>query len=266
MASVVFNASNLSFISCFSLRRSVLVCSDAQLVHLSQNPNGERVNEEEIIKELESLRNPEALKGMQKYGINTQKAYGVQIPDLRKLAKRIGKNHELSKKLWKKGIRETKILASMIADPNLVGEEQMEAWVKDFDSWEVCDQCCMNLFEKTKYAYKKSIEWSSRKEEFVKRAGFVLMARLAVSDKKAPDEEFEQFFPIIKEGAKDERNFVKKAVNWALRQIGKRNRNLNEKAISVAETLLKSESDVARWVARDALRELKSENVQKRLS
>ncbi len=141
----------------------------------------------------------------------------------------------------------------------------MDEWVKDFDNWEVCDQCCMNLFEKTEFAYQKCFQWSAREEEFVKRAGFVLMARLAVSDKKASDEEFEQFFPAIKREADDNRNYVKKGINWALRQIGKRNLSLNEKAIEVAGEIKKMDSKSARWIAADALRELTGQGVQARL-
>jgi 3-methyladenine DNA glycosylase AlkD len=141
----------------------------------------------------------------------------------------------------------------------------MEKWVLDFDYWEICDQCCMNLFEKTGFAYEKAIEWSLRDEQFVKRAGFVLMARLAVSDKKADDSRFEQFFPMMLREADDERNFVKKAVNWALRQIGKRNLGLNEKAIETAMEIQKIDSKSARWIASDAIRELSGEAVQKRL-
>ncbi|WP_456474359.1 DNA alkylation repair protein [Candidatus Pyrohabitans sp.] len=220
---------------------------------------------EHILKKLESLSNPEAVEGMAKFGITPKNAYGVPIPDLRKIAKEIGKNHELARQLWALNTRETRILASMIADPKMVTEEQMEKWVEEFDYWEICDQCCMNLFEKTKFAYQKCVEWSSREEEFVKRAGFVLMARLAVSDKKADDGQFERFLPIIKREATDNRNFVKKAVNWALRQIGKRNLALNRRAIETAKEIQKMNSRSAKWIASDAIRELTGEAVQKRL-
>jgi 3-methyladenine DNA glycosylase AlkD len=153
----------------------------------------------------------------------------------------------------------------MIDDPKAVTEEQIEAWVEDFDSWDVCDQCCMNLFQKTSFAYQKAAEWSFREEEFVKRAAFVLMACLAVGDKKAKDEQFEEFLPVIKREASDDRNFVRKAVNWALRQIGKRNLYLNEQAIKIAQEIQEMDSKSARWVASDALRELTSEAVKGRL-
>jgi len=219
----------------------------------------------DILDKLRVLSNPKAVAGMARFGINPENTYGVSIPNLRKIAKEAGKDHSIALDLWASDIHEAKILASMIDDPKRVTEAQMERWVKDFDSWDVCDQCCMNLFEKTEYAYQKCVEWSSREEEFVKRAGFVLMARLAVSDKKAGNEEFMEFFPIIKREAIDERNYVKKAVNWALRQIGKRNRSLNRTAIRAAEEIQEINSRSAKWIASDALRELKSEAVQKRL-
>ncbi len=219
----------------------------------------------DIIKKLECLSNPEAVEGMARYGIVTKKVYGVSIPQLKKIAREVGKNHELALRLWKLNTRETRILAAMIAEPERVTEELMESWVAEFDCWEICDQCCMNLFEKTEFAYQKAEEWSSREEEFVKRAGFVLMARLAVSDKKADDKEFERFFPIIVREATDNRNYVKKAVNWALRQIGERNLNLNRKAIETAEDIKKLDSKSAKWIASDAIRELESEAAQKRL-
>lgn len=218
-----------------------------------------------IIKKLKSLSNSEAIIGMARYGITPENTYGVSIPNLRKTAKEIGISHKLTQQLWGANIRETKILASMIEDPEIVTEEQIEGWVKEFDYWEICDQCCMNLFEKTEFAYKKAVEWSSREEEFVKRAGFVLMARLAVSDKETDDSKFEKFFSIIKREATDHRNYVKKAVNWALRQMGKRNLNLNSKAINAAKEIQEMDSKSAKWISSDALRELTSEAVQKRL-
>jgi len=223
------------------------------------------MNYDDILAMLKSLSNPKAIEGMIKYGIIPEKAYGISIPNLRKIAKQLRTNHNLAQQLWESNFRETRILASMIDAPDMVTEEQMERWVKDFDYWEICDQCCMNLFEKTAFAYQKCIEWSAREEEFVKRAGFVLMARLAVSDKEAGDEQFERFFPMIKSEASDDRNYVKKGVNWALRQIGKRNLNLNVKAIETAKEIQKIDLKSARWIASDAIRELTSEAVQKRL-
>ncbi len=219
----------------------------------------------DILQKLKALSDPEAVAGMARFGINPENTYGVSIPNLRQIAKETGKDHALAQQLWASGIHEARILASMVDDPEMVTEEQMESWVQDFDSWDVCDQCCMNLFEKTGFAYQKANEWSSNDREFTKRTAFVLIARLAVSDKKADDDLFESFFPLIKREAGDNRNFVKKAVNWALRQIGKRNLNLNRKAIQVAEDIQRTDSKSARWIAADALRELTSPAVQERL-
>ena len=163
------------------------------------------------------------------------------------------------------GYRETMIIASMVEDPKAVTEKQIESWVKKFDYWEICDQCCMNLFEKTRFAWEKASEWAGRKKEYEKRAGYVMMARLAVSDKKADDARFEEFFPLIISGASDERNMVKKGVNWALRQIGKRSRALNKKAVETARAISAGNGPAGRWVAADALRELTSQAVLKRL-
>ena len=220
---------------------------------------------DDILKRLESLANPKAVEGMARYGIRPAKTYGVSIPALRDIAKEIGTDHGLAQRLWQAGIRETQILASLIDDSRMVTEDQMESWVKDFDSWDTCDQCCQNLFGKTKFAYQKAVEWSSNDKEFVKRAGFVLMARLAVGDKKADDEEFVKFLPIIRRESTDSRNFVRKAVNWALRQIGKRSVALNGMAIKTANEIQQMDSRSARWVASDAIRELTGEVIQKRL-
>lgn len=221
---------------------------------------------EEVIKELELLSNPEDMKGMARFGINPEKTYAVRIPQLRQIAKKIGKNHEMAHKLWDAGYRETRIIASIIEDPKLVTEAQMEQWALDFDSWDICDQCCMNLFRKTSFAYKKIYQWSQRDEEFVKRASFTLIATLAVHDKKASDDTFEKLLPLIIRESCDGRNFVKKAVNWGLRQIGKRNRQLNKRAIETAEKIQKIDNKTAKWIADDALRELTSEKIQRRIN
>ncbi len=220
---------------------------------------------EDILRKLESLADPKAVEGMARFGINARNTFGVSIPNLRAMAKKIGRNHVLAQQLWSSGIHEARILAGMIDAPDMVTEEQMDSWVQDFDSWDVCDQCCSNLFDKAKFAHQKAVEWSRRNEEFVKRAGFVLMAALSVHDRKAKDEAFLKLLPIIKRESTDDRNFVKKAVNWALRQIGKRNTALNGAAIETAKEIQKADSKSARWIASDALRELTSEAVQKRL-
>ncbi len=202
---------------------------------------------------------------MARFGINPQNTLGVSIPALRKLARETGKDHELAAGLWSSGIHEARILATLIDIPALVQATQMDRWAGVFDSWDVCDQCCSNLFCRTPLAYAKASEWSADRREFVKRAGFVMMAALAVKDKKADNRQFELFFTNIKIGAADSRNFVKKAVNWALRQIGKRNTALNLRAIAVAEEIHGMDSSTARWIAADALRELNSPAVQMRL-
>ncbi len=220
---------------------------------------------QEVIDELLSMADPAAVKGMARFGISTDTALGLSIPTLRKMAKKAGRDHRLAEELWRSGIHEARILAAMVDEPAKVTELQMERWVADFDSWDVCDGCCGSLFDKTPFAYSKATEWSRRKEEFVKRAGYVLMAELAVHDKKATDEAFLRFFDAIEGGSTDERNFVKKAVNWALRQIGKRNLQLNREALRLATRISKLESGNAKWVASDAIRELKSDSVRKRL-
>jgi len=219
----------------------------------------------EIIAELKSMGNPQAAAGMTRYGIKADRALGIAIPGLQGLAKDVGKNHKLAGELWSCGIHEARILACMIDDPQQVTAAQLERWVKEFDSWDVCDQCCNRLIRKTKFAHQKALAWAQRPEEFVKRAGFVLMAVLAVHDKKATDRQFDAFFRLIEKEAGDGRNFVKKAINWALRQIGKRNTVLNKRAIAVAEDIHRIDSKAARWVAQDALRELTGEKIQKRI-
>jgi 3-methyladenine DNA glycosylase AlkD len=220
----------------------------------------------EVMQRLKSLSDPEAVKGMARFGINPENTYGVSVPNLRKLAKEVGRDHALAQELWASGVHEARILASMVDEPKLVTEEQMEAWVRDFDSWDVCDQVCMNLFEKIPVAWRKVSEWSQREEEFVKRTAFALLACFAWHDKGAADERFIELMPVIVSGASDERNFVRKAVNWALRNIGKRNPNLNKAAIATAREIQGIDSKAARWIAADALRELSGEAVQKRLA
>lgn len=220
----------------------------------------------QIIRRLRSNANPRKVEGMQRFGIQGKTMFGTPMPQIRKMAKEIGKDHELALKLWNSGIHDARLLACFVDEYEKVDEKQMESWVKDFDSWDIVDQCCINLFDKTPFVEKKIREWTNRDKEFIKRSGFVLMAAKSVHDKKAKDSEFERYFPIIKKEAHDERNFVKKAVNWALRQIGKRNLNLNRKAIKVSQEIEKMDSKAARWIAKDALRELRSESVQKRLN
>ncbi len=220
---------------------------------------------EEIVETLRSLGSPEAAAGAARFGVNVSNILGVSAPALRKLAKEVGTDHKLAGQLWRTGIHDARALATLIDDPAKVTPGQMERWAKDFNSWAVCDAACGCLFDKTPYAWDKAVEWTTRHEEYVKRAGFVLMATLAVHDKQAPDGRFEAFLPCVKQHANDERNFVKKAVNWALRQIGKRNLRLNQLAVQTAEEIRALNTKPARWIATDALRELTSHRVQTRL-
>ena len=219
----------------------------------------------DVLDKLQSKAQPEQLEGMAKYGMTVEQRLGVSVPDMRKLAKEIGRDHKLALDLWRTGIAEARIVAAMVGDPDKLTEEEMEDWVKGINSWDVCDQVCMNLFEKNQLAWRKIADWSEREEEFVKRTAFSLIACLAWHDKKASDEKFIELLPVIIRGATDERNFVKKAVNWALRNIGKRNLNLNKAAINAAKEIQQLDSKAARWVASDTLRELESDAIQSRL-
>jgi 3-methyladenine DNA glycosylase AlkD len=217
-----------------------------------------------VLDRLKALSNPDNVAGMARFGINPHNTLGISVVTLQQIAKEIGRDQILALELWDTGIHEARLLASFIADPHQMTEALLEDWVKDFDSWDICDQVC-GLFARTPYAHAKAHEWSRRPETFVKRAGFVLMATLAVHDKRAPDERLAQFLPIIAREAADERNFVRKAVNWALRQIGKRSLMLNTQAIETARQIQLMESKAARWISADALRELASAPVQARL-
>jgi 3-methyladenine DNA glycosylase AlkD len=221
---------------------------------------------QDVLDKLQSKAQPEQLKGMAKYGMTVEQRLGVSVPEMRKLAKEIGKDHKLALDLWRTGIAEARIVAGMVGDPAKLTEEQMEEWAKDINSWDVCDQVCMNLFEKNQLAWQKIVDWSEREEEFVKRTAFSLIACLAWHDKKASDEKFIELLPVIIREATDERNFVKKAVNWALRNIGKRNIKLNEAAINAAKEIQRFDSKAARWIAADAIRELESDAIQSKLS
>jgi len=220
------------------------------------------IDRDEIIRRLESLSTPESVEGMARYGITSKRVLGLPMGDLRAMAREVGRDHQLALDLWDAGIHETRILASLVDDPTQVKEDQMERWVGDFDNWAVCDSVCGNLFRHTLFAHEKCVEWTTREEEYVKRAGFALMASLAVSGRKAPDSVFEDYLPPIVRESTDGRKYVRKAVNWALRQIGKRNTHLNHEAIGAAESILEKDSKAARWIAVDALRELRSDKVQ----
>ncbi len=211
----------------------------------------------EIIEQLKALAIPENVKGMTRFGINPTNTLGVSMPKIRQLGRR-KKDHQIALGLWKTGIHEARILASIIDEPKLVTAQQMDAWTADFDSWDVCDQVCSNLYSKTPYAIDKAIEWSTSDLEFVKRAGFALMACIAVHNKQVEDIVFLRFLEIIESSSTDGRNFVKKAVNWALRQIGKRNAQLHVPALMTSRKLSRSSDKTARWIGMDAVRELEA--------
>jgi len=220
----------------------------------------------EILKLLASRPDPHAVEGMARFGIVAKKVYGGwSTPALKKLAREIGRDHALAQELWAAEIYEARALATLIDEPEKVTKRQMNRWAKDFDNWAVCDGACINVFRYTRFAHQKCVEWSARPEEFVKRAAFALMAGLTVADKAASDVAFLRFLPLIESAAADERNMVKKGVNWALRQIGKRNARLNRAALVVAHKIHRLDSRAARWIASDARRELESPAVQRRL-
>jgi 3-methyladenine DNA glycosylase AlkD len=219
----------------------------------------------EIISKLKKQSNLKNIEGMARFGINVDKAFGLSAPQMRALAKKIGRNHKLALELWETGYHEARHIAAMIDDPDLVTKSQMNKWVRDFNSWDICDGTCSNLFRKTPFAIEKIFEWAERKEEFVRRAGFSLICYVAVHHKMRDDEDFLQFFPLIKKHSFDERNFVRKAVNWSLRTLGKRSKYLNKEALKFAYEIKSLNSKSARWIANDAIRELKDPKTLARL-
>jgi len=223
------------------------------------------MNAASVIGQLEVLGNPLAVAEAARVGITSSMLLGVSMPDVRKLAKNVGKDHALAADLWQTGVFEARVVAGLIDDAKQVTTEQMETWATDFDNWALVDQTCGNLFDRTPFAYAKAMTWTGRPEEYIKRAGFSLMAYLATHDKKANNAQFAPFFPLMQREATDERNYVKKAINWALRGIGKRNLVLNQLAIQTALDIQQLDSKSARWIAADALRELRSEAIQVRL-
>jgi 3-methyladenine DNA glycosylase AlkD len=214
---------------------------------------------------LRACARPDQLEGMARFGIVGPRRLGVSVPDLRRIARELGRDHRLALELWKTGVPDARILAGLVGDPGRLTSAQMDAWAGGFRSWDVCDQVCMNLFDRSPLAWSKVREWARREEEFVKRAAFALTASLASHDRASADAKFERLLPLIARAATDERNFVKKAVNWALRGIGKRNLRLNRAAVAAAREIRLLDSKSARWIAADALRELTGEAVQGRL-
>ncbi len=218
-----------------------------------------------ILATIESHGDPRNVEGMARYGIRAARAYGVPGPVLQRIARALGHDHLLAARLWETGVLEARAVAALVDEPELVDGRQMEDWAAAFDSWAICDCVCGKLFDRAPRAWQKAEAWTRRRSEYVRRAGFSLIAALAVHDKRAPDAKFLALLPLIEAAAADDRNMVKKAVNWALRQIGKRNPALNRAAIRCAERIRGQATPPARWIAADALRELRSPAVQARL-
>jgi 3-methyladenine DNA glycosylase AlkD len=224
------------------------------------------MDKNEVLKWLERRGSRKNVEGMARYGIHTDRAFGVPMGTMQSLAKRLGKDHALAMALWDTGWYEARTVAAFVDDPQRVTRRQMNAWAADFDNWAICDTVCFHLFDRTPFAWDKARQWSTSPREFVKRAAFALMASLAGHDKTASDAQFLALLPLIEQGAHDERNFVKKGVSWALRRIGRRDLALNKAALAVATRLSKSEDAACRWVGKDAARELASPKVRSRLA
>jgi len=233
--------------------------------HNPTHPRRPAWTKSSVLRELKLLADPRVRAKMSYFGVNVPKAHGISAPVLHTLARHIGKNQDLAEQLWSSGVHEAKILAALIGEPHKITSAQMEKWVRDFDSWDVVDSACCCLYAYAQPAWKKIYAWSTRKPEYQKRAAFALAAYLAYKDKSATNAQFEKFLSVIEREAHDDRNFVRKAVNWALRNIGKRNLALNKSAIVAAHRIRQQPSRSARWIASDALRELQSAAVQSRL-
>lgn len=219
-----------------------------------------------LIARLEGLASPADAAGMARFGIGGAHVLGISVKTLRTIARETGRNHALAQELWASGIHEARILASIVDEPTRVDADQLERWVVDLDSWDLCDQCCTNLFVRTPFAQAQALAWSEREAEFIKRAGFVLMVQVAGKDRRAPAALLHAYLARAEREAGDERNFVKKAVSWAIREIGQRSPELNAAAVDVARRLQTSDVRAARWVGADALRELTSEKVAQRIA
>lgn len=229
-----------------------------QIMARKQSPNSSKTDVKAALTWLEENSSKKIREEMlPRYGIVAPKAFGVSVANIHKLAKITGRNHEFALALWETGWYEARMLASFVDEPERVTPAQMDKWCKDFDNWGICDTVCFHLFDRSPHAYKKVEQWAKRRDEFVRRGAFALMASLALHDKEAGDERFTKWFPLIEEGANDERNFVKKGVSWALRAVGKRNPKLKSAAITLAQRLATSTQAPARWVGKDALRDLK---------
>jgi 3-methyladenine DNA glycosylase AlkD len=222
----------------------------------AKKPTPEKVDVKAVLAELRKLGSEKNRAGMARFGINTGRAFGVSIAAIRPLARRYRRNHELAAALWASGYHEARLLAALIDDPKQVTSKQMDAWAADFDSWDLCDQACLKLFVKTPFVDQKIPRWAKDKREFVRRAGFALLASQAVHGKDVPDSVFREHLKLIDAASTDERNFVRKAVNWALRQVGKRSASLHKPALALAKRLAASPDKTARWIGKDAVKEL----------
>jgi 3-methyladenine DNA glycosylase AlkD len=233
-----------------------------------QRLNAAQVQEQVQIalESLKQMSTQHTLDSLPRYGIAATNALGVSMSDVQKLAKRLGRSHELAVALWETNIYEARMLTSFVAEPERVTAAQMDRWCRDFDNWAVCDTLCFKLFDRTPHAWAKVAKWGDKREEFVKRAAFALLASLATHDKSATDEQFIECLPLIERAATDERNFVKKGVSWALRGLGRRNATLNEAAVAVSRRLAASPERAARWIGKDALKELTSALVKRQLA
>ena len=229
----------------------------------AKNTNGQA---NEVVAALKRLATKSTRDGMTRYAIPNDKAFGVSMSDIQKLAKTVGRNHELALALWETGWYESRMITAFIDEPERVTKSQMDRWCREFDNWAICDTLCFKLFDQTPHAWSKVVEWSSKEDEYVKRAAFALLASLAGHDKSATDKQFLDCLPLIERAATDERNFVKKGVSWALRGLGRRNARLNKAALELAERLANSSDKSSRWIGREAIRELKGRVVVKQLA
>lgn len=220
----------------------------------------------DILEEIKTHTNQINREGMSRFGINTENAFGVSVTKLKEIAKGIKKSHKVALELWSMGYHEARIMAILLEEPDKLEEKQLDSWVKDFNSWDICDLTCMYLISKSEFCEKKINEWHTRSEEFEKRAAFAIIAAAAIHQKKWNDQKFVDMLPIIKSALTDERNFVKKAVNWALRGIGKRSKKLNNITVDFTiECLEETDNKTARWILKDALRELTNPATIKRI-
>jgi 3-methyladenine DNA glycosylase AlkD len=218
------------------------------------------------IESLEQMSSKHDYDNLARFGITANKAFGVSVANIRLLAKRLGRNHELAAKLWDTGWYEARMLTSFVDEPARVTPTQMDRWCRDFDNWGITDTLCFHLFDRTPHAWAKVAQWSDKRAEFVKRASFALLASIALHDKKAPDEPFLESLTFIERAAPDDRNFVKKGVSWALRSVGRRNAALHEASVALSRRLVASSEPAARWIGKDAVKELTSPAVLRRLT